>query len=87
MVQNPSVQAKAQREIDSIVGIDRLLTHEDRESLPYLDALMKEVLRWGPVLPLSIPHNSKEEDVYEGMRIPKGATLWPNVRYACFGLC
>ena len=48
----PEVQAKAQREIDQVVGTNRLPSHKDRNSLPYLDALIKEVLRWNPVVPL-----------------------------------
>jgi cytochrome P450 len=48
----PEVQAKAQREIDQIIGTNRLPSHADRPSLPYLDALVKEVLRWNPVAPL-----------------------------------
>lgn len=43
MALNPAVQAKAQREIDAVVGGDRLPTFADREDLPYIDALVKEV--------------------------------------------
>jgi cytochrome P450 len=48
----PDVQAKAQAEIDTVIGTDRLPTSEDRPNLPYVDALVKEVLRWQPVTPL-----------------------------------
>ena len=48
----PEVQAKAQSEIDRIIGRNRLPRFEDRDSLPYLNALMKEVLRWNLVVPL-----------------------------------
>src|ERR1700753_1266652 len=36
MVLHPEVQAKAQAEIDSVVGFERSPTWEDEESLPYL---------------------------------------------------
>lgn len=52
MVLYPDVQAKAQAEIDSVVGSDRLPCFNDRDSLPYVDALCKEVLRWHSVGPL-----------------------------------
>ena len=52
MVLNPEVQAKAQRIIDELCG-DHLPTFEDQPLLPYVDALVKESLRWHPVLPLS----------------------------------
>ena len=52
MVLHPEVQVKAQAEIDNVIGRDRLPTFEDRPNLPYVDALVKEVLRWGPVAPM-----------------------------------
>ena len=52
MVLYPDVQKRAQAEIDSVVGKYRLPTFEDRDSLPYVNATMREVLRWGIVAPL-----------------------------------
>ena len=48
----PEAQRKAQVEIDGVIGSDRLPTLADQSSLPYVDALVKEVLRWNPVAPL-----------------------------------
>jgi cytochrome P450 len=48
----PEVQKKAQEEIFRVVGEDRLPTFADRDRLPYVGALVKEVLRWNPVGPL-----------------------------------
>ena len=47
----PGVQKKAQAEIDVVVGPDRLPSFADRDSLPYIDALVKEVFRWNAVVP------------------------------------
>lgn len=47
----PDVQRRAQAEIDAVVGPDRLPSFADRDSLPYTEALVKEVLRWNVVLP------------------------------------
>jgi cytochrome P450 len=52
MVLYPDVQKCAQAEIDSVIGKDRLPLFEDRESLPYVDAIVREVLRWEPSVPL-----------------------------------
>lgn len=52
MTLNPEAQIKAQKEIDVVVGNDRLPTIADRDSLPYVDALLKEVLRYNPIGPL-----------------------------------
>ncbi|KAF9223646.1 cytochrome P450 [Gyrodon lividus] len=80
MLLNPDVQKCAQAEIDSVIGSDltRLPVWEDRSSLPYIDAVIKETLRWHPVAPLGIPHATVDEDVYEGYYIPKGATILVN---------
>lgn len=48
---------KAQREIDVVIGRDRLPSISDREQLPYVRALVSEVLRWNPVAPLSKSEN------------------------------
>lgn len=48
----PEVQKKAQAEIDAVVGNDRLPSFSDRSQLPYVEALVKEVLRWNVVAPL-----------------------------------
>jgi Cytochrome P450 len=45
MVLNPEVQLKAQNELDSIIGFDRLPTLEDRPSLPYIERVMQETFR------------------------------------------
>jgi cytochrome P450 len=52
MVLHPAVQAKAQAELDAAIGPGRLPDYNDRSSLPYINAIVKEVLRWNPVAPL-----------------------------------
>lgn len=79
----PDVQRKAQGEIDNVVGPDRLPGFADRPLLPYCDRIMKEVLRWGAIGPLGVPHVAKEDDVFEGYNIEKGTILVPNIWYAC----
>jgi len=49
---HPEVQRKAQAEIDRVIGGDRFPTLADQPSLPYVEALVKEVFRWNPVAPL-----------------------------------
>lgn len=52
MVLYPDVLRKAQAEVDAVVGADRLPGFADREKLPYVDAMVKETLRWNPVVPM-----------------------------------
>ncbi|KAJ7575466.1 cytochrome P450 [Mycena floridula] len=78
MVMNPDV-SKIQAEIDDVVGRDRLPTFEDRPNLPWVSAVMKEVMRWRPILPLSLPHVTTEDIIYQGMFIPSGTALYSSV--------
>ncbi|KAF4586172.1 hypothetical protein EYR38_010446 [Pleurotus pulmonarius] len=79
MVLYPEVFKKAQREIDAVIGRQRLPTFEDAASLPYLDCLVKEVYRWHPPVPLGLPHRLMADDIYDGHHIPKGATVLANI--------
>ncbi|KAJ6466262.1 cytochrome P450 [Mycena sanguinolenta] len=71
----PEVQKKAQTEIDTVIGAGRLPEFEDRPSLPFVEALYRETMRWKPVAPLGIAHASTEDDIYNGYFIPKGNSL------------
>jgi len=75
---HPKIQTTAQRELDAVTNRERLPTFEDRPSLPFVDAICKELLRWAPVIPLAVPHATTEDDVYEGFFIPKGAVVIGN---------
>jgi len=78
MVLHPEVQEHAQQEIESVIGHDRLPTFSDREKLPYVEAILKETLRWQPVAPMSVPYRSSEDFVYEGYFIPKDSIVTAN---------
>ena len=45
MIMYPEVLAKAQAEMDSVIGPDRLPDFDDRSSLPYFELVMKELYR------------------------------------------
>ena len=59
----PEVQRHAQAELDSVLGVgsevsepigpERLPTLADRIRLPYIEAILKECLRWRPVVAIS----------------------------------
>ncbi|KAG1741079.1 cytochrome P450 [Suillus lakei] len=79
----PDAQRKAQAEIDAVVGPDRLPSFVDRDSLPYTEALVKEVLRWNAVVPTAIPHRVTKDDIHDGYYIPKGSLIMPNIWLDC----
>lgn len=67
----------AQREIDNVIGNTRTPTLDDKASLKYTLACMKEVFRWRTILPATFPHHTKKEDTYMGYRIPANSTIIP----------
>ncbi|KAJ3557115.1 hypothetical protein NM688_g1644 [Phlebia brevispora] len=75
----PEIQAKAQAEIDSVIGGDRLPTFDDRARLTYVNAICTELLRWMPVGPLGVPHVLTEDDEYDGYFLPKGSVFIANL--------
>ena len=79
MAMFPDVQKKAQAELDAVVGRGRLPETGDRGSLPYTDALVKELIRWHIVTPIGVPHRAVSDDEYNGYLIPAGATVLANV--------
>ncbi|KAJ6544393.1 cytochrome P450 [Mycena capillaripes] len=81
MLLHPEYQVKAQQEIDSVVGAEaRLPGFEDRGQLPLVECIMQETLRWHPPTELGVPHALMKDDVYKGMFIPKGSTVFANIR-------
>lgn len=79
LVTHPSVMDVAHAELDAVLEVGKLPTFEDESNLPYLRALIKEVLRWRPVAVLGgTPHASTEHDVYKNYHIPTGTTILGN---------
>ncbi|KAI0333733.1 cytochrome P450 [Cubamyces sp. BRFM 1775] len=79
MAMYPEVQRKAQAELDKTVGADRLPDHSDTDALVYINAIVKEALRWHVMLPLGIWHRTIADDEYNGYFIPGGTTILTNV--------
>lgn len=52
MLHHPEAQAKAQKEIDRVIGTSRLPDFSDRESLPMVECVIQESLRWNQPAPL-----------------------------------
>lgn len=78
MMLYPEIQSKAREEIDRVVGSDRLPSLDDRAQLPYVEAIVKECLRWHPVTPTGVPHALTADYEYNGYTLPKGAMVIPS---------
>lgn len=77
MANHPEIQKKAQAEIDSVCG-DRPVTIDDQDKLPFTDAVLKEVMRLHPVVPLMVPYATSEATTIRNVHIPKGTQVFVN---------
>ncbi|KAF8186283.1 OrdA protein [Pholiota molesta] len=75
----PDVQKKAQAEIDAVIGNGRLPSLSDLPQLPYVQAVVTEVLRWNSVAPTGVPHRPIEDGFIGGYFIPKGSLILVNL--------
>ncbi|XP_044494510.1 cytochrome P450 93A2-like [Mangifera indica] len=78
LINNPEVMEKARREIDSVVGKNRIVEESDVPNLPYLQAVVKEILRLHPGGPLVV-RESIEDCTISGYQIPAQTRLFVNV--------
>jgi len=79
MVVHPDVQDRAHKELDENVGRLRPPTFADKQNLPFIASLVKEILRWRPVLPLGVPHVLTQDDMWRNHRIPEGTICIQNI--------
>lgn len=79
MIKFPHIQRRAQREIDDLTGGHRLPGFADREKLPYIEAIVKEALRWFPIVPMGPPHAVEQETTVRGYHVPKGTYILPSI--------
>ncbi|KAI1785432.1 cytochrome P450 [Ganoderma leucocontextum] len=79
MLLYPDVQARARRELEAALGAHRFPTFEDFGSVPYIDALIKELLRWQPIVRLGFPRKLREDDIYNGYYLEKDSLVIVNI--------
>jgi cytochrome P450 len=75
---HPHIVKRAQKELDRVVGANRMATWEDQKDHPYIRALIKENLQWRPVNKFRMPHSTSEDDWYQDYFIPKGSAIMLN---------
>ncbi|KAH8959956.1 hypothetical protein BDL97_06G104900 [Sphagnum fallax] len=79
LLRHPDIMQRAQKELDTIVGTNRLVTESDLQHLPYLQAILKETFRIHPPAPLMNAHRSIQPCQVEGYNLPTNTTLFVNL--------
>lgn len=67
---------KLQGEIQSVVGMDRMVEEKDLPNLCYLDLVIKQIFRLYPII--FVPHEAMEDIAFEGYYVPKGSKIFLN---------
>ncbi|XP_038895182.1 cytochrome P450 71AP13-like [Benincasa hispida] len=79
LITHPETMKRAQNEIRSIVGERRIVSESDVLEMPYLKAVVKEVLRLHPPVPVSVPRETREDVRIEGYDIPAKTRVFVNL--------
>ncbi|KEH33357.1 putative flavonoid 3',5'-hydroxylase [Medicago truncatula] len=79
MLKSPNILIRAQKEMNQVVGRERMLVESDLEKLPYLQAICKETYRLHPSTPLSVPRVSNKACQINGYYIPKNTRFNVNI--------
>lgn len=78
IMKNPQVLKKAREELAVVVGEENIVEESHIQNLLYLQAIMKETLRFHPALPLLAPHCPSKTTVVSHYTIPKGSQVLIN---------
>ncbi|XP_036049002.1 cytochrome P450 2C26-like isoform X1 [Onychomys torridus] len=75
LLKHPHVTAKVQEEVNRVVGRHRSPSMQDRNHMPYTDAMIHEVQRFIDLLPTNLPHAVTCDTKFRNYLIPKGTTV------------
>ncbi|NXU58125.1 CP2J2 protein, partial [Turnix velox] len=84
MALNPDIQARVQAEIDMVIGQARQPSLEDRNNMPYTNAVIHETQRKSNIIPFNVPRLTVKDTMVDGFLIPKGTQLITNLTSVLF---
>ncbi|XP_073442573.1 cytochrome P450 2A10-like isoform X2 [Dendrobates tinctorius] len=76
MMKYPEIQKKVQSEIDKVIGSNAPQVIHRRE-MPYTDAVIHEIQRFGNIVPTNLPHATTQDVNFRGYLLPKGIQVIP----------
>lgn len=79
MAHHQDIQQRVRSEIIENIGMERAPRVTDRLLLPYTEAVLCEVQRFGSIAPVGLPHRSINNVKLRGFDIPKDALVFTNL--------
>ncbi|CAD5224525.1 unnamed protein product [Bursaphelenchus xylophilus] len=79
LIRNPDAQEKMQKELDAVVGSNRIIRNADRGDLPYTNAVIMEGQRCCNLLSQNIPRALQQDFEINGYNVKKGTIILPQI--------
>ncbi|XP_075043057.1 cytochrome P450 2G1-like [Mixophyes fleayi] len=77
LLKYPDVIAKVHEEIDHVIGRNRCPTTQDRNYMPYTEAMIHEMQRFTDLIPMGAPRKTLKEVKLNGYTLPKDTNIYP----------
>ncbi|KAG9464409.1 hypothetical protein GDO78_019982 [Eleutherodactylus coqui] len=77
LMKYPDVLAKINKEIDKVIGRERCPKIQDRNQMPFTDAVIHEIQRFIDILPIGVPRKTAKDITYRGYSIPMNTNVFP----------